>query len=513
MMKTTKTAEELLSDLAELLEIPPERYESADRSYKSVCAWLERPESRFSKYDINVYTQGSFRLGTPTRPINGDEHYDLDIVCEFSIAKLSRTQKALLDDLGYELSLYAKAKGMDKPDRWQRCWTLNYADSAQFHMDVLPCLPDAQDQRSMRKAASLPMEFVEKSVAITDSKHVNYERISVDWPVSNPNGYAEWFYLRMKLIFEKRRQAMMIKDAKADVSEIPEFRVKTPLQSAIQILKRHRDFMFSADETGRPSSIVITTLAAHAYEQQTSIVDALFAILSGMSFYIQERGGRHWIPNPSNPRENFADAWNDDPKLREGFDRWLETAQTDFRLAAEQDSVEEIVETLAPRLGRPLVKDAAQKRRRTVPEILSPMKKESTSLQRVLDAPHRRPMPWAFLQSGSVRLTTATAEQNGFRPMTIVSDGSPLAAHLKLRFVAQTDIPRPFRVFWQVVNTGAAAKAAQQLRGNFEEVTLEEGGLVKKESTLYTGSHSIQCFIVKNGSCLAKTDPFIVVVK
>ena len=85
MVNPTRTAEDLISDFADALEIPVERYESVDRSYKSVCELLGRPASRFASTAIDDYTQGSFGLGTPIRPVNGEEHYDLDIVCEFSI--------------------------------------------------------------------------------------------------------------------------------------------------------------------------------------------------------------------------------------------------------------------------------------------------------------------------------------------------------------------------------------------------------------------------------------------
>ena len=202
MLKPTQAAEELISDLADSLDISDSRYESAERSYKSVSSWLDRPESRFANIRFNVYTQGSFRLGTAIRPFDGSEDYDLDIVCEFSKSKFSQTQKQLFDDLGYELQLYAGAHSMEDPSPWRRCWTLNYADEAQFHLDVLPCVPDAQRQRRLREAAALSQEHVEKSVSITDKEHENYRLLTDDWPVSNPNGYADWFYARMKAAFE-----------------------------------------------------------------------------------------------------------------------------------------------------------------------------------------------------------------------------------------------------------------------------------------------------------------------
>jgi hypothetical protein len=96
MLKPTRAAEDLISDLADSLDIPESRYESAERSYKSVSSWLDRPESRFANTHFNVYTQGSFRLGTVIRPFDGREDYDLDIVCEFSTSALGRSDPSAL---------------------------------------------------------------------------------------------------------------------------------------------------------------------------------------------------------------------------------------------------------------------------------------------------------------------------------------------------------------------------------------------------------------------------------
>ncbi len=43
---------------------------------------------------------------------------------------------------------------------------------------------------------------------------------------------------------------------------------------------------------------------------------------------------------------------------REAFFDWLETAQTDFRNAAESDDAVAFIQSLAPRMGRQLVEAA-----------------------------------------------------------------------------------------------------------------------------------------------------------
>lgn len=509
MTQVTTVADRFIAQLASTLEIPAERYEAADRSYRSICRWLERPDSRFAGIDINAYIQGSFRLGTVIRPVNGEEHYDLDVVCEFGLDKAEHTQKQLFDDLGHELRLYAARYSMEEPSGWDRCWTLNYADSAQFHMDVLPSVPDGQRQRKLREASRLELAFVDKSISITDCSHPYYRHYTDDWPSSNPHGYADWFMSRMAVAFRERRQAMALNEAKADVADIPAFRVKTPLQSAIQILKRHRDLQFSEELEGRPSSIIISTLAAHAYHQEATVTGALFSILSSMHQFIEMRGGVYWIANPSNPKENFADAWETEPERRLAFEDWLDTARKDFARAGETADLQQLIDVLSPRIGRELLENAATKISPSAVAKSASARQLRGSMQRLFDAPHRKPVAWPTVPSGSVAFS-CTMSRSGFRTTIVDDNGNSVPVGSSLRFEAISGLSRPYKVFWQVVNTGPAAQEARDLRGGFKEGTVSSGNLAWTERALYRGSHTIECFIVKDGYCAARSGPFVV---
>ena len=82
-----------------------------------------------------------------------------------------------------------------------------------------------------------------------------------------------------------------------------------------------------------------------------------------------------------------------------------------------------------------------------------------------------------------------------------------LEKHGSLRFEATTTVSHPYKVYWQVVNTGKDAEKAKCLRGNFEH--FERGGLTKSERTLYKGTHSIECFIVKDNILVARSGPLL----
>jgi hypothetical protein len=506
----SKQAEELLEDLAESLQVPPSRYEAAERSYKSVGNWLQRQASILRLADPQVYVQGSFRLGTAIRPFAEDEDYDIDLVCELSVSKSHLSQAQLKAALGKEIAAYADAHGMQRPTEGRRCWTLAYADGAQFHLDTLPAIPDGPRQRLLLENRGFSTQWSETAIAITDQDHYAYREITDDWPHSNPKGFCNWFRSRMAVIFEARRRALAL-EARASVEDIPEYKVRTPLQSAIQILKHHRDRMFVGRGDEKPISIILTTLSARAYQQEPTISAALFSILRDMANFIEYRSSVAWIENPTDPAENFADRWQSHPERREAFYEWLDQAQVDFTNAANAVTRDAATAALEPCLGRQLM-EAANARRAggNVNGLLGRIAGGARAIGRVLSPLHKQAAPWNMLEQGSVEIERATMQRNGFRPEEFVSDGGPLPKHCSLRFEAETNVPKPYKVYWQVVNTGQEAANANGLRGGFDEGIVAVGKLTRDESTTFAGTHSIECFIVKNGLLAAKSGQFLV---
>lgn len=357
----SSVSQRFIETLVDELAVSDARYEQANESYKSLGRWLNRPESTITSYDPAVYVQGSFGLGTVIKPLNLDEEYDIDAVCELrALGKTQMSQQKLKQMLGYEIEAYRQSKSMVKPLReGRRCWTLNYADGAQFHMDVVPALPNGQDVRILLERSRLNTNWAATAIAITDNEHADYAVVTNDWPRSNPKGYLEWFKFRMILQLNERKQRLA-KSIRASVETIPDYRVRTPLQSSIMILKRHRDMMFEKDEINCcPISIIITTLAAHAYQGEEGVSDALYSILSRMDSFI-ERDARNEaiVRNPTDPMENFADKWSEFPERERSFYQWLEQARADFARIASMSNANQITEALSPHVGVDLAKRA-----------------------------------------------------------------------------------------------------------------------------------------------------------
>lgn len=351
------TIEAFLEALVKELDVPDHRYEQAETSYTSLGEWLHRPASTVREYDPQVYCQGSFRLGTAIRPHTDAEEYDVDSVVELRLlTKRDKTQQELKEMLGAEIKAYHDAMAMLKPVReGNRCWILDYADGAQFHMDVVPAVPNHEQQYRLLNARMLDASWASTAISITDRREPTYKLLTEDWPRSNPKGYANWFASRQAIVFERRKrallEAMQRQGVTASVERLPAFKVKTPLQSAIMILKRHRDNMFARNLDMRPISVIITTLAAHAYNNQDTISGALFAILNDMDKFIVHDGNKYIVANPTDPFENFADKWNREPQKKEAFDAWLRQARADFYAAAQAATFKDMADALNPRMG------------------------------------------------------------------------------------------------------------------------------------------------------------------
>ena len=346
-MISKKQQQIILEGIIEKLELPDSAYENAKNRYEDIGKWLERKGSEVVGYSPHIFPQGSFRLGTAIRPLADDEEYDLDLSCKLQsgISKYTHTQEFLKEIVGVELKKYRQYRNISKPlESKHRCWRLEYQDDLSFHIDIVPSIPQDADtkkviydqMRNSEYGLNVASFISDQVLAITDDRDNHYRTISPIWKVSNPEGYARWFEVRMSPKYDSFNLRQ------SQVDKLPVYKRKNPLQRVIQILKRHRDIKYNNDEIrdSKPISIIITTLAAKAYNGETDIISALNAVLAGMGNYVNE--ARPKVPNPVNEAEDFADRWYD-PKysylnLEDHFWSWLSNAIEDFNLLYNLDT-------------------------------------------------------------------------------------------------------------------------------------------------------------------------------
>lgn len=341
MLTDTGLGRRYLELLVETLDIPPSLYERAVTRHHSLGEWLCRDGSRLKQFNPHVSPQGSFRSGTVVRPLVADAEYDLDNVTTFDISKAAITQKELKELYGLEMRDYAQAYGMlAPPEEKNRCWRLRYAEQERFHLDSLPSLPEEEGVIISLRAHNVPEELAKRAIAITDKRHPAYAKVSIAWPTSNPRGFARWLEAQMGPLAEARRVDLVERRFYATVQDVPTYELKTPLQRAIQMLKRHRDVMFADKPEVAPISMILTNLSGHAYNSEADVYLAVRGILSRMLDFV--RPVPPYVPNPTHPAEDYADKWSKDRRLELNFRQWHAQALRDFEqipLLADAESL------------------------------------------------------------------------------------------------------------------------------------------------------------------------------
>lgn len=464
--------QEEIKKLIDELDVSDSKYEKATNRYNSIASYIKNSELNSKRPDI--YLQGSFKLGTAIKPLTEDGAYDTDIVCNFvNLRRENQTQFSLKYDLGEVVKGYVKAQSMsNEPEESKRCWTLKYVDEDNFHIDVLPSVPlnDKDDGY----------------IAITDKTKANYFDKTSDWETSNPKGYAQWF----RDVSNYSTYQERIGKFYASIEKVPEYKVKTPLQRIVQILKRHAEVCFEEDIEYKPSSIIITTLAAKQYQSacliNNNLLDVITYIIKHLKDGIEIRNGRPCVYNPVNDAEILSGKWDKDYIYFEAFEKWLLQLESDFNIGEKNITILDKIKYIK----RSLFKSSGSQ----LPVV------NMSSIK------HHQKFKWTECLIKNVTIN-AQYLRDGFRWKEIKT-GTALAKHGKLRFEVQSDGLKDYEIWWQITNTGGEAERANCLRGDFYSSELVEGKKVRKESTHYAGHHYVEAYLVKNGICYGKSLPF-----
>lgn len=340
LTKTTPQLESLLHRMCTSIQLSPTQFSLAKEHYEAVANVLSEDEY-FDNAHLDIYPQGSLRIGTTVKPLNRNE-YDLDFVMEVTgldEVKL-RDPVQFLNDVTAILENHGTYKDMVK--RKNRCVGLTYAND--FHMDILPGRP-------------------------TNGEHPNCivvpDRKAEDWKASNPKGYAEWFdqkaadfhpYELTKALFEASSKIDPLPDLER-VEHLP------PLKRAVQLMKRHRDIVFENDADNAPISIVLTTLAGELYQKQGSVYDTLLGILEGIVERIRREGFIR-VYNPKNGEELLSEKWESNPEMYEKFVSFITSFSTRWAKLPERVASAghlELSEQLGTSFGSDLVKSSISK--------------------------------------------------------------------------------------------------------------------------------------------------------
>lgn len=152
-------------------------------------------------------------------------------------------------------------------------------------------------ERNFSFSEDFDIEEVKKlAIRITDMEKDNYDIDTnvENWHKSNPFGYAIWFF--DKAVTSTRKMFSL----NESVDPVRAFEnKKLPLQRVVQLLKRHRDIMFSSDK----------------FESDINPITGKI---------------EKWVQNPVNNLENYADKWSEVKQKEDYFYLWLDKLEEDL---------------------------------------------------------------------------------------------------------------------------------------------------------------------------------------
>jgi Second Messenger Oligonucleotide or Dinucleotide Synthetase domain len=314
--------DELLLDVATIIEPSNADRKIIDRRYRSLKTHLERPASQLSKYlkedESRIYSQGSVSVSSVIISGDEDDRFDVDAIVEFETPQDWSSKKPL--DVLYEaLQGFPSAESIV---RNTRCVTVNFAF---MHLDVT--IMDPHTEPRYERVGSI-FHSPDKG----DSYRVT----------SNPFGFATWF--RSSVFFQqgvgsfaeriaKRRVESFVDrlteaDKKAaDQDALPPMlppRFDAQQVVALKLMKRYLNLRYSSLEVRKPPSIYITKKAADCGFEPMGLTEQLIrlaeSVRSQMDLSLSVARG----PDERNP-ECFEDRLND---------RWPETQEDRFTLHA-----------------------------------------------------------------------------------------------------------------------------------------------------------------------------------
>jgi len=406
---------------------------------------------------LDTVPQGSWAHKTIIRPTAGGQ-FDADFLVQLSEDLAWNADPQKYNDAIWE-ALRANGTYLSMTTRKNRCVRVSYANFC--HVDVVPY------------------------VVSSNGRQVIVNRTENTFEDTNPLGFTAWL------------------QDKDDLTN-------GNLRKVIRLLK------FLRDRRGAFSirSVLLTTLVGERVNawraadeiRYQDVPATLVNVIEDLDSWLQANPWKPHVADPSCPATSFDHRWTDEQYA--AFRDDVHKLAPNVRRAYDASAIAESVTGWREVFGSAFPQSLSTKGLSlsgAVKALLSP-------------GPTRAPREEFVEDKFPVDLThhvSITCEVSDPRPLNraarraLRQRGSWVPKHRDLLFqVVTTDVPPPYQVHWKVRNQGEEARRLNALRG---EIVLDAGRGEKKESTLYSGHHWVECYVVKNGTCLARTrEPVII---
>ena len=318
------------------------------------------------------------------------------------------------------------------------------------------------------------------------------EHAGPKWNVRDPMEITNWFNNAVN-------QCSPMKNYGATVE-------KHQMRRIVQLLKA---FAKSRPSWKLPGGLIISALTAlnykpDSYRDDVAFYDTMVAIHNRLCLSAQ-------VWNPANPPElltNKEEFKKQVERFREKLDYAINKLEPVF---ADDCTVDDAMKAWDSVFNHPYWADEVEDVAEDDSDIdESELELSKTAKLALGGTEHQQPLPWEFDNTKRVRLYASRYRGKKIEMSGLKSDGRPIKSGYDLKFVAKTNVRGQYQVFWQVVNTGKHAESVRGGRRGNIFGSDNSNPLVRWEESLYTGKHWIECFIVKDEICVARSGRFYV---
>ena len=414
-----------------------------DKRVESITAFLKASPT-FSAGFIDTIAQGSYAHKTIIKPVQERHEFDADL-----LLYLNEFDGWAAKDYVEELYKTFRDSSTYRPmvSRRTRCVVVNYA--GDFHIDVVPYM-----ERHGQKY-------------ITNRGEDRFE-------VTDPEAYNAW-------LDETNRTA------------------ERHLVKVIRLLKYLRDFK----GTFSVKSVILNTLLGNQIIDTSLLTDdsgyqdvptTLRTVMNRLSEYVAARPVLPSIIDPGGTGDNFSDRWQQDGYAN--FRRWMihyAKKINEAYLEKDRDVSLGLWQGIfgdgfkAPRLKEASVKGASSE------EVVyenTEQSLESLGIATNIDPRY------------VIRISGHVLKRDGFRDFYLAKAGNKVSKGRKIRFrIEKCNVPGQYDIYWKVKNNGDEAKQRNSIRG---QVRIGNATWGTDEPTAFRGPHYVECYIVKDGVCVAK---------
>lgn len=274
------------------------------------------------------------------------------------------------------------------------------------------------------------------------------------------------------------------------------------LIKVIRLLKYVRDTSWGTS----PKSVILTTLIGERVSNVAEIVNpgcyadvptTLKTVVAALDDYLQANPFMPTIVDPGGTQDRFDERWDQAgySAFRNRAHRLREKVNAAYDAPTVEASLTAWREVFGDQFKAPSQKSSTSAGRG---EIIRVGGREVPATERFLGKDLGITTVAALASVTMVGTVEAKGPLTGYR---LPTRGNQVSKGRRIDFrVEQCSVAPPYSVYWKIRNTGAEAKAAGSLRGEI----ITTGHSTRQESTLYAGEHWVECYVIKNGLCVAK---------